>query len=110
MGRQGAGESMNPPFGHGVVEQIFVAKQTGDRSRHNDCATGFHVRHSGPCHIKIPIQICFYSAVKVLVTEVFEIIDVFLKGSIVDKNVELTEAGDGTRDRLFAKFWISYIA
>src|SRR5262245_49844510 len=99
-------EGVDAPFCHRVVEQSLVAEQSGDGAGHDDGAAIAHMRYGGSRHIEISIEIGLDGPIKMLVSQLFEAVDVLLECGVVDQDVEPAELIHRPLHRVVAEFWI----
>ncbi len=110
MRGQRTGEGVDAALGHGIIEQVLIAHQAGDRAGHDDGRARLHVRDRRLGHVEIAVQIGAQGAVEVFLGQVLEVLDVLLEGGVVDQYVQGAQVADRALDRFSGEQGIADIA
>src|SRR4051794_20198943 len=88
---------MNAALGHRIVEQLLAAHDARHRTGHQDGASLPQMRDGGLHHVEITVEVGFQCAVELGIADVLDALDMLLKGSVVDENIESAKGFDGFR-------------
>ena len=68
------------------------------------------MRYGGPRHVKVAVKIGFDGPVKMLVSQLFEAINMLLEGGIIDEDIEPAEFSNCCFHCTLAESRVSHIA
>ena len=101
---------MDAALGHRVVHQVLAAQQSRDRAAIHDGAAMGHVRHRSFRHVKVAVEVGLQRLVEMLVRQFVERVDMLLKRSVVDEDVEAAEPLQGLLNGARAELRIGDVA
>jgi len=88
--RQRFRKRMDGALSRGIIEQLFVSFESGDRSSVDNRAARLQMRDGGLRHVEIAINVGAEGVIPLLFADLFEVFLAVLKSSVVHENVELT--------------------